>query len=147
MSQIIYSSENSDSRFEHGPFAVKDAEASESVARPFRQSPSSSTGMSQVVTLIPVLLTTIRHRGMTFRLREPVAVREEIVDGMWVLESERLHILAYGDTRQDALSSFQEDFADLWRYIAQAQDEQLAEDARQLKATLLALAEPPRGRR
>ena len=69
-------------------------------------------------------------------MSHPISVTVEINQDMWVLECESLRILAGGESREKALASFSEDFADLYDHIATAPDEDLATDARQLKARM-----------
>src|SRR5713101_5745057 len=88
---------------------------------------------------VPVELGTIKHRNRVFSLAQPIRVNVELDKDLWVLECRPLRILAYGESRERALASFCEDFADLYDHIGGMADENLTDDARELKMRMIGL--------
>jgi hypothetical protein len=74
-------------------------------------------------------------------LRQPVDITVEVRDGLWIHECAPLGIVAYAPTRAESLNAFRLDFAVCWDSVAQESDENLTEDARDLKRALLDLVE------
>ncbi len=62
---------------------------------------------------------------------------KEIEDSMWYCESESLGILAFGQSREEAIYSFLQDFSALWDGVAQIPDESLTADALDVKRAFL----------
>ena len=82
------------------------------------------------------ILNEIEVGNRLFRLRAPIDVRVALEDGLWINEAGPLSILAFGDTRGEALRSFCDDFAVLWDEIANASDASLTGDAIRVKQSL-----------
>ena len=74
-----------------------------------------------------------------FVLTRPLEAVRRLDRHLWVLESERLGFLGYGSTFEEALEAFSMEFSSAWHHIAEESDHRLTEDARALKAELLAL--------
>ena len=78
-------------------------------------------------------------------LREPLTIFVDFVEGMWTMENEDLGIIASGDTYEDCLAEFQDEFFFIWKEYAQEDDERLSKDAKSLKTKLSAIVQsgPP----
>jgi len=85
-------------------------------------------------------LPLVKYGNAIFRLNGPVEISlYPERDGLWICESELLSSLVHGDTPQDAVLAFFEDFAVLWDQIAKAPDDTLAPDALNIKRILHSL--------
>jgi len=85
----------------------------------------------------PVTLGSFEHAGVRYNLRKPVPIHEEFTDGLWVLHNEALNLWGHGEHREDALHELQENFAYLWKELAEEGDEVLDEKAKAIKQALL----------
>lgn len=74
-----------------------------------------------------------------FLLNTPLTLRRDVMDGVSIVECQFLSMISYAEGDQDALESFFNDFETQWRFIAQAADEQLTADARELKRLMLGM--------
>lgn len=83
-----------------------------------------------------IRLPEIRFDQTVFHLASPLYVDLYEEEGAWYCAAEGDYISARGATREEAVQSFCEDFAVLWRAIAELPDEELAQDARKMKAFL-----------
>jgi len=93
------------------------------------------------VNTAPVRIGRIEHEGTIYRFREPLLLNVDYADGVWVYSNEEINLWGTGKRREDALRDLAENFAYLWKEIAEAPDEALDANARRLKAILLALRE------
>lgn len=85
-------------------------------------------------SLVPFKITDeLQFGNLRFVLREPIEVRVDFREGLWLHEAPEFSIIGYGPTRQASLNSFCMDFAALWEHIAQEQDANLTEGAQALK--------------
>jgi hypothetical protein len=86
-----------------------------------------------------IKLDKIVYDGATFELRSPItlALYEDRENSVWMCESKEFDIIAAGDTREQAVRSFSEDFSVLWDEIAQCPDDSLTVEAQDLKRHLL----------
>lgn len=85
-----------------------------------------------------IKLDQIKFDGILFTFHQPVDITMYDEDGMWVCEAPQFSIYAYGKTVTAAAHSFYEDFTVVWDEIAQIPDNDLSQDAQQMKRALLA---------
>lgn len=90
-------------------------------------------------SLYLIKLDVVEYDGVRFELGDPLPLElyRDHEQHTWVCESKELGILACGESPEQAVHSFSEDFAMLWEEIAQCPDDSLSEDARELKGILL----------
>ena len=81
----------------------------------------------------------IRAKGKLFHLAHPIACVIEKQDDLLFSEDANLGIIAYGDSREEVIREFSEEFAVLWDVIAQEEDNLLTQDALSLKRKLIKL--------
>jgi len=81
----------------------------------------------------------INTQGKSFHLAHPIACVIEKQDDLLFCEDVHLGIIAYGDTREEVISEFSDEFATLWDVIVGEEDSLLTEDARLLKRRLTEL--------
>jgi hypothetical protein len=93
----------------------------------------------QVVSSLQASLPEVRTSGKVFRLNTPIRVSVAVEGGYYQCESRPLGILSFGQTHQEAIRSFCEDFSMLWDVIAQSSDSSLMPDAIEVKRRLLVL--------
>jgi hypothetical protein len=86
-----------------------------------------------------IFFPDVKFEQFIFRLREPLELVLEVVEGGWVCQSRVLSLSGFGATSAEAIYSIFEDFAVLWDEIALAHDGDLSDDARHTKNTLLKL--------
>jgi hypothetical protein len=79
-----------------------------------------------------------------FVLSQYLTPRLYCEDSMWYCESESLGILAFGQSREEAICSFLQDFSALWDGVAQIPDESLTADALDVKRTFLRIVKDVR---
>lgn len=91
----------------------------------------------ETVSMDPIRLTRFEHAGVRYSLRKPVVVTVEYTDGLWVYHNEPLNLWGYGERREDALKDLQENFAYLWKEVAEEDDAVLDDKARLLKRALV----------
>jgi len=87
----------------------------------------------------PIPLKTVHWEMNTLTLREPVMLRPFYSNGNWNIENEDLGIMVVAPSLDQCLLDFQEEFFILWTEYAQAPDETLTEDAKDLKHRIRAL--------
>ena len=80
-----------------------------------------------------------RKIEMTLHLAHPIACVIEKQENLFFSEDAYLGIIAYGDTREEVMREFSNEFATLWDIIAGEEDSLLTEDARLLKRRLTEL--------
>jgi hypothetical protein len=83
-----------------------------------------------------IKLNEVRFGGTVFELKQMIQVALYQEDSVWYCENEELAILAFGDTAEQAVHSFCEDFSVLWEEIAVAPDDSLTSDAQKVKQNL-----------
>ena len=81
----------------------------------------------------------INAQGKSFHLAHPIACVIEKQDDLLFCEDANLGIIVYGDTREEVMREFSNEFATLWDIIAREEDSLLTEDARLLKRRLTEL--------
>lgn len=81
----------------------------------------------------------INAQGKSFHLAHPIACVIEKQDDLLFCEDVHLGIIAYGDTREEVIGEFSNEFATLWDVIVREKDFLLTEDARLLKRRLTEL--------
>ena len=81
----------------------------------------------------------IMAKGKLFHLAHPIACVIEKQYDLLFSEDANLGIIAYGETREDVIREFSEEFAVLWDVIAQEEDNLLTQDALSLKRKLIKL--------
>lgn len=81
----------------------------------------------------------IKARGKIFHLIHHIACVIEKQDDLFYSEDTNLGIIAYGETREDVIREFSNEFEVLWDVIAQEEDNLLTQDALLLKRYLLQL--------
>jgi hypothetical protein len=87
-----------------------------------------------------VKFSEIKFEHAVFNLNRPIELTlEEVASADWVCEEPTFALFARSNTSKDAVCSCFEDFSVLWEEIAQAQDEELSEDAKRTKRALLCL--------
>jgi hypothetical protein len=77
------------------------------------------------------------NRKFVFNKNLAVCVTQE--NGSWVFESDEPKLMGFGEKRDDAELAFRQDFVAYWDYIAQEDDENLTQDAIEMKRVLLDL--------
>lgn len=87
----------------------------------------------------PVHWTRITHEDREFELHLPLVIKVQWDGEGWVFESQELGIVGFGQLRREAIFAFGQDFASCWDNIALAGDDDLTEDALELKKALLVL--------
>lgn len=84
-------------------------------------------------------VVAIVYKDAVFHLRKPITLDVHQESGFWVHEYEPLGISAYGETEEESLHAFAEEFSSCWHWIAEEGDRKLAADAKRLKQKLLDL--------
>lgn len=87
------------------------------------------------IQLVPLYWSRIVY-NRRFILKKPIRILPDVMDGVWVHGYEPLGILAYGRTRSGSLEAFRMEFAVLWDEYAQEEDENLTDDAQELKRAI-----------
>ena len=80
-----------------------------------------------------------RKIEVTLHLAQPIACIIEKQDDLLFCEDAHLGIIAYGDTREEVMREFSNEFPALWNIIAEEKDSLLTKDARLLKRKLIEL--------
>lgn len=81
----------------------------------------------------------IEHRGEVFILNRELACTVAREDGLVVIAYGPLHLMAYAESREEAIRNLAEEFSFLWAEYAGRPDSELTEDARELKVLLQSL--------
>lgn len=88
-----------------------------------------------------VIYSTIVDKGRCFHLKESITVQVDFVSEYWIYEYPDLGISCYSMKRKRAEEMFQEDFSACWDYISNTPDEDLTQDAVELKRKILSLVD------
>jgi hypothetical protein len=96
---------------------------------------------ARTVQLVPLYWQRIVYGGRYFRLRQPLQIRSDFANNLWIYEHEPLGILAFASTRAEALQATRMEFVAAWDSIAMERDERLTADAQALKQRLMELVE------
>jgi hypothetical protein len=91
----------------------------------------------ETVSMDPIRLARFEHAGVRYSLRKPVVVNVEYTDGLWVYHNEPLNLWGYGERREDAIKDLHENFAYLWKEVAEEDDVVLDDKALLVKRALL----------
>jgi hypothetical protein len=75
--------------------------------------------------------------SLRLRFTPPIRVRPEFTDDLCTFTYPPLGIVAYASTRAEAEAAFLDELAWLWETYVQVDESTLAEDAIELRATLL----------
>jgi hypothetical protein len=86
-----------------------------------------------------IFFPDIKFEHTIYRLHRPIELILEAVDGGWLCQEKILSLSGFGKTSIAAVCSVFEDFAILWKEIAQAPDSELSEEAQVTKHELLDL--------
>jgi hypothetical protein len=81
----------------------------------------------------------LKAKGRTFHLSHPVACVIEKQENLFFSEDDFLGIVAHGDSREEVIREFSDEFAAIWDGIAREDDHRLTRDAQLLKKKLLEL--------
>jgi hypothetical protein len=94
-------------------------------------------------------LDTIAVSDLTFHLKRQIQVAVSRKESSWVCEAKDFSIFAFGESEEEAMRSFREDFATMWEVIGQSPDDSLTDGAIRVKRALLSIVESVerRGRR
>lgn len=76
-----------------------------------------------------------------FKLCRELKVPVSISDGLFVLETRSIPIMAYGESLADGITDFQNQFAVVWDRIAMESDDRLTADAQAAKRSQLDLVQ------
>ena len=80
-----------------------------------------------------IFFDSISDGGRHFILNSPLPARVSQEDGLYIVESAALPIIAYGDTVKQASDAFEEHFGYLWDSISDQPDDSLTLDALDVK--------------
>ncbi|MCX5645909.1 MAG: hypothetical protein NTZ17_14710 [Phycisphaerae bacterium] len=83
-----------------------------------------------------ICVSVLECSGRRFRLTKPICIQESYEQGIWSRRFDLLGILAYGQSKEEAMEAFCEEFACCWEQIACEQDDNLTVDAQDLKRRL-----------
>lgn len=81
----------------------------------------------------------LKGKGRVFRLAHPIACVIDKQDDLFFSDDDFLGIVAWGNSREDVIHEYSEEFATLWDGIANEEDSRLTHDALHLKQKLLDL--------
>jgi hypothetical protein len=81
----------------------------------------------------------LKTKGRIFHLSHPVACVIEKQEDLFFSEDDFLGIVAHGDSREEVIREFSDEFAAIWDGIALEEDHKLTQDAQMLKKKLLQL--------
>ena len=95
----------------------------------------------RAVQLIHLFWRRVSYGDRVFRLRRAIEIKVGFHEGLWVHEFEPLCLLAYAPTRSESLDALRQNFVAAWDEIAQEDDTNLTDDARDLKRRLLDVVE------
>lgn len=83
----------------------------------------------------------IRYGSERFCLTEPIALDVRSEAGHVLASFAPLEIEGYGDTDDEAMESFSDQFGSTWHSVAPAPDADLTDDAREIKDRMLKLVQ------
>jgi hypothetical protein len=86
-------------------------------------------------------MSEVKNRKIEVTLHpvHPIACVIEKQNDLLFCENAQLGIIAYGDTREEVIREFSNEFSALWDIIAEEKDSRLTKDARLLKRRLIEL--------
>lgn len=90
----------------------------------------------EIVTLQPLSMDMIVGYERRFLLREPLIGEVSHDQGWFIIENADLSLLAYGETRTEALGEFERDFEVLWQEYVDVPEAELTRDALELRKRL-----------
>jgi hypothetical protein len=91
-------------------------------------------------TLSPAIwFDSISVDGREFRFNSDLKVPVTLDEGLVVLQTKEIPIIAYGESLPEAIANFQEQFAFVWDSITAERDENLTPDAQRVKRLQQAL--------
>ena len=93
----------------------------------------------KLVSMEPLSVIEIVTKNGRLPLRNAINVNPDFSDNLVSFDYEPLGIAAYGETREDAEAAFHDDLSWCWEFYGQANDDDLSQGARRLKASLLSL--------
>jgi hypothetical protein len=104
---------------------------------------TAESGPSTPILFAPQFAITreLQYGNRIFRLAQPISVKVNFIDGLWVHESPVLSLHAYANNRAESLDSFCMDFSTNWDVIAQEADANLTEDAKRVKTEYARIVE------
>jgi hypothetical protein len=85
----------------------------------------------------PEEFVVLKVKNREFHMRYGIKARTYCRSGLWFWEYSELGIIAYGESRDEVRKAFIDEIAFLWDMYAVVDEEELAEDAKQLKRKLL----------
>ena len=89
-----------------------------------------------------VEISELEYEGQVFKLNRPLLLSFECWDGhLWICENNDLNLSGSGKSKEEALKSLSQDFADFYHEIALEKDENLEEKAIEMKRRFLDLLE------
>lgn len=91
------------------------------------------------IQLVPLYWSNLIYDNRRFHLNQPIQIYPVFHEGVWVHEYEPLRISAFGHLRHESLQAFKMEFAACWDQLAKEEDDNLTEDAQDLKKQLLAI--------
>ncbi len=91
------------------------------------------------IQLVPLYWSNLIYDNRRFHLNQPIQINPVFHEGVWVHEYEPLRISALGHLRHESLQAFKMEFAACWDQLAEEEDDNLTEDAQDLKKQLLAI--------
>jgi len=100
----------------------------------------------ETVSMEPLRMTQFEHEGTRYKLREPLVVSVEYVDGLWVYSHAGLNLWGYAPRREDALRDLAANFHYIWQEFALEDDSVLDAKSQAIKHKLLGLVENSAGR-
>jgi hypothetical protein len=96
---------------------------------------------ADIGALPAVWFDSIFSGNREFKLYQEMKVPVSLCDGLFVLETKAVPIVAYGESLSSAIVDFQEQFAVLWDRIAKESDDKLTLDAQSAKRSQLNIVE------
>jgi hypothetical protein len=100
---------------------------------------ATQSGATATLAGETLFLAELACEGRTFVFNRPLPVQVLQEEGGCSVESEDYRLMAHGDTRAEAESSFRHVFAYCWDQIACEDDERLTKGAIRMKRDLLSL--------
>jgi len=88
------------------------------------------------VSMDPLRISRFEHGGKVYVQREPFVVNVQYEDDLWTYHCPQINLWGCGERREDALKDLHENFAYLWREVAEESDGVLDSQARKIKELL-----------
>jgi len=92
------------------------------VPKVFSIKPFEKTPLSRIIT-----------EGRELKLREPIDINVAFKEDVWVFEYPELNIISCGETYNDTIESFQEDFIELFEHYALGDSKKMTGNALKIK--------------